>query len=194
MVYSYFCIYSKDNKKFPISSINITEKCEEEWPYTIAWYLCFWVFPGGSDGKETAYNVGDPGPIPESERSPGEGNGYPLQSSCLENSMDRGAWWATTHGVAKNRTWLTFSHFHFCFLRIAAHKVKQFGPICVDILCPFLSSFSSLLLPSFFPLFLPTLSASFIPFLSPSDFPFISFLSSLLLPTSPPLLSFHCFS
>ena len=108
--------------------------------------------------------------------------------------MDREARWATIHGVAKNRTWLPFSHFHFCFLRIAAHKVKQFGPICVDILCPFLSSFSSLLLPSFFPLFLPTLSASFIPFLFPSDFPFISLLSSLFLPTSPPLLSFHCFS
>ena len=48
-------------------------------------------FPGGSDGKASAYNVGDPGSIPGSERSPGEGNGNPFQYSCLENPMDRGA-------------------------------------------------------------------------------------------------------
>ena len=61
-------------------------------------------FPGGSDGKESACNAGDPGLIPESGRSPGEGNSYPLQYFCLENSMDRGAWWATVHGVAKSQT------------------------------------------------------------------------------------------
>ena len=49
-------------------------------------------FPGGSDGKASAYNPGDPGSIPGSGRSPGEGNGNPLQYSCLENPMDRGAW------------------------------------------------------------------------------------------------------
>ena len=49
-------------------------------------------FPGGSDGKASAYNAGDPGSIPGLGRSPGEGNGNPLQYSCLENSMDRGAW------------------------------------------------------------------------------------------------------
>ena len=48
--------------------------------------------PGGSDGKASAYNVGDLGLIPGSARSPGEGNGNPLQYSCLENSMDRGTW------------------------------------------------------------------------------------------------------
>ena len=58
-------------------------------------------FPGGSDGKESACNVGDVGSIPESERSPGKGNSYPLQYSCLENSMDRRAWQATVHGVAE---------------------------------------------------------------------------------------------
>ena len=51
-----------------------------------------WNFPGGSDGKASVYNVGDPGSIPGSGRSTGEGNGNPLQSYCLENSMDRGAW------------------------------------------------------------------------------------------------------
>ena len=60
--------------------------------------------PGGSDGKGSACNAGDPGSIPASGRSPGEGNGNPLQNSCLENPMDRGAWWATVHGVAKSRT------------------------------------------------------------------------------------------
>ena len=49
-------------------------------------------FPGGSDGKASAYNVGDPGSIPWSGRSPGEGNGNPLQYSCLENSVDGEAW------------------------------------------------------------------------------------------------------
>ena len=49
-------------------------------------------FPGSSDGKASAYNAGDPALIPGSGRSPGEGNGNPLQYSCLENSMDRGAW------------------------------------------------------------------------------------------------------
>ena len=55
----------------------------------------------GSDCKESACNVGDLGLIPGSERSPGEGNGNPLQYSCLENPMHRGAWWATVHGVTK---------------------------------------------------------------------------------------------
>ena len=64
-------------------------------------------FPGGSDGKVSAYNVGDPGSIPGSGRSPGEGNGNPLQYSCLENPMDRGAWLATVHGVAKSQTRLS---------------------------------------------------------------------------------------
>ena len=61
-------------------------------------------FPGGSDSKESACNAGDPGSIPGLGRSPGEGNGNPRQYSCLENFMDRGAWWATVHGVAKSQT------------------------------------------------------------------------------------------
>ena len=61
-------------------------------------------FRGGSDGKESACNVGDPGFIPGSGRLPGKGHGNPLQYSCLENSIDRGAWWAAIHGVAKSWT------------------------------------------------------------------------------------------
>ena len=58
---------------------------------------------GGSDDKASACNVGDLDSIPGLGRSPGEGNGNPLQYSCLENSMDGGAWWATVHGIAKSR-------------------------------------------------------------------------------------------
>ena len=64
-------------------------------------------FPGGSDDKASACNAGDPGSISGSGRSPAEGNGNPLQHSCLENSMDEGAWWATVHGVAKRQTRLS---------------------------------------------------------------------------------------
>ena len=64
-------------------------------------------FPGGSDGKESACNAGDLGLILGSGRSPGEGNGDPLQYSYMENSMDRGAKWATVHGVAKSWTQLS---------------------------------------------------------------------------------------
>ena len=74
-------------------------------------------FTGGASGKEsicqcrthlpmldTSANAKDVGSIPESERSPGKGNGNPLQYSCLRNPMDRGAWWATGHGIAKSLT------------------------------------------------------------------------------------------
>ena len=71
-----------------------------------------WSFPGGSDGKESACNAGDRGSIPGSERSPGEGNGYPLQYSCLEKSMNRslvgGSPWGCTESDMTE--WL---HFHF---------------------------------------------------------------------------------
>ena len=70
----------------------------------------------GSDGKESACNVGDPGSIPGSGRSPGEGSGNPLQYSCLENPMDGGAWQATVHEVAKSQTRL--SNFTFTFIYI----------------------------------------------------------------------------
>ena len=61
-------------------------------------------FPGGSDGKESAYNAGDLGSIPGLGRSPREGNGNPLQYACLKSPMDRLAWRATVHGVAKSQT------------------------------------------------------------------------------------------
>ena len=66
-----------------------------------------WGFLGSSVGKESACNAGDPDSIPGWGRSPGEGNGNPLQYSCLENPMDRGVWQATVRGVAKSWTCLS---------------------------------------------------------------------------------------
>ena len=63
-----------------------------------------WGLPGGSDSKGSACNAGDPGSVPGLGRSPGEGHDKPLQYSCLENPMDRAAWWATVHGVTKSQT------------------------------------------------------------------------------------------
>ena len=71
-------------------------------------------FPGGTDHKEFSCHTGDSDSIPGLGRSHEKGNSYPFQYSCLENSMDRGAWQATVHGVTKSWTWL--SHFHFTSL------------------------------------------------------------------------------
>ena len=65
-------------------------------------------FPGGSDGKESPGNAGDLGLIPGLGKSPGEGNGYPVLYSCMENSMDRGAWRVKVHGVIKSQTRLNY--------------------------------------------------------------------------------------
>ena len=74
--------------------------------HTLKYIICilviyYTVFPGDSDGKQSACSARDPGSIPGSGRSLGEGNGNPLQFSCLGNPMDRGASWATVHGVAR---------------------------------------------------------------------------------------------
>ena len=69
--------------------------------------ISHWILPGGSDSKESACNAGDLGLILGLGRIPAEGNGCPLQYSCLENPMDGGAWRATVRGVAKNQTQLS---------------------------------------------------------------------------------------
>ena len=69
--------------------------------------LFIWSFPGGSEGKASTCNAGDLNSIPGSGRSLGEGNGNPLQYSCLENPMDRGGWQAIVHGVTKSQTGLS---------------------------------------------------------------------------------------
>ena len=85
-----------------------SRRVRHDWAAVLSWSEdgCTLGFPGGSDGKESACSAGEPGSIPGLGRSSGEGNGNSLQYSCLENSMDREAWWATVHGVAKSQTWL----------------------------------------------------------------------------------------
>ena len=83
-------------------------------------------FPGGSDGKKSACNAGDPGSVPGWGRSPGGGNGTPLQY-CLENPVDRGTWEATVPGVTKHRARLSNYHFHF-FLLLGPPSPTQSHP------------------------------------------------------------------
>ena len=85
-------------------------------------------FPDGWDSKESARNAGDPGWIPGLGRSPGGGHGNPLQCSCLENSMDRRAWWAAVHGVAKNgHDWVTDTFTFHSLLFMAAFQIARGG-------------------------------------------------------------------
>ena len=87
-----------------------------------SWLKLYWGFPGSSVVRNLPANSGDEGDtgsILESERSPGGENGNPLQFSCLENPMNRGAWWVTVHGVTKSQTWLVTEHtcFKYCTQR-----------------------------------------------------------------------------
>ena len=112
---------------FPFSFSHRSILCLSIHPFVLflyLWmYLCFYIsppfnlcpvpgivlgFPGGSGGKESTCNAGDPGSIPRLGRSPGERNGYPIQYSCLENSMDRRAWQTTVYRIAKSQTPLTW--------------------------------------------------------------------------------------
>ena len=81
-----------------------------------------YIFSGGSDGKESVYNVGDQGSIPGLGRSPGEGNGNPLQYSGLENPMDGEAWQVTVHVVTKSQTRLRDFTYTFFFYRLYITK------------------------------------------------------------------------
>ena len=88
--------------------------------------------------KESACNTGGLGSILASERSPGEGNGYPLQYSALENSVDRGAWQATVQEVTKSWTWLSNFHFHFTILMLLSfHHLSHAGNPIQGRLCNF---------------------------------------------------------
>ena len=105
-------------------------------------FLCF---PGDSDGKETACNAGDLRSIPGSGRFPAGGNGNPLQCSCLENSMDRGAWQATVHRVTKS--WIrlrTNSFLPFCLPLPTFSSPKTMQPSFLDLLALFLCMYDDL--------------------------------------------------
>ena len=107
------CIFLSWNngKAFEINTIHYVHlKVHYDWKNILGsfyWNQHFMDFPGGSALKDLPSNEGDAGLIPGSGKFPGEGNGNPLQCSCLGNPMDRRAWQATVHGVAKSRTWLT---------------------------------------------------------------------------------------
>ena len=89
----------------------MSNTCNTQVIYLAYWHLTIESgFPGGSDGEESACSAGDPDSIPGSGKSPGEGNDNPLWYSCLENSMDGGAWWAVVCGVTKSGF-----HFHYRF-------------------------------------------------------------------------------
>ena len=105
------------------------------------------MFPGGSEGKASACNAGDPSSIPGLGSSPGEGNGNPLQYPCLENPMDGRTWWATVHGVAKSRTRLSeLTSLHFISLSSIQQSdsvmcVYVYVCVCVYICIIFLCCF-----------------------------------------------------
>ena len=107
-------------------------------------------FPCGSDGKESACNARDPGLISGSGRSPGEENDNLLQYSCLENSIDRGAWWATVHGVAKS--WIPLNNYTFTFMACHKTSIVNSGPRSIFLWCKILAlEYNRAMLKSKFP-------------------------------------------
>ena len=95
----------------PCYIIFVKNKCKCVFIYVYIYAPIYIGFPCGLDSKESTCNAGDLGLIPGLGRYPGEGNGNPLQYSCLENSMDRGAWWATVHGLQRvGHDWATNTH------------------------------------------------------------------------------------
>ena len=115
-------------------------------------------FPDGSEGKESACNVGDLSLIAGLGRSPGEENGNPVQYSCLENSMDGGIWQATVHGVTKRSDRTEQLHFHFLCARSLQSCLTLCDPWTVAHQAPLSMGFSrqeywsGLWLPSHFPI------------------------------------------
>ena len=104
------CVFNPLLSSSPLSSTKDGTPrwlCTKFYPFTKNQvFLRVWgrVSPGGSDNKEPAWDEGELGSIPGLGRCPGESHGYPFQYSCLENSMDRGAWWATIHSVSESQT------------------------------------------------------------------------------------------
>ena len=105
--WNYFsCCFSRTSKELTTCFMSIMpfSQCRHSSLALLRHWAEILGFSGGSDGKESTCNSGDPGLIPGSGRSPGEENGNPLQCSCLENPIDRGAWWAAVHGLEKSQT------------------------------------------------------------------------------------------
>ena len=116
-----------------------SQRAGHDWATSLSFFLSSFillkVFPGGLDGKESACNAAGAGLILGSGRSPGEGNGNLLQYSCLENSIDRGAWQATVHGTAEldMTEWLTHTHTYFLN---STDKAASTSPcVCAEQTC-----------------------------------------------------------
>ena len=118
---------NKQTKKtnFYIPFISISKPHINQWASLVAQKV-----------KNPACNAGDQGSIPGSGRSPGEGNGYPLQCSCLENSVDRGAWQAIVHGVTKSQTRLNDQHAHINPYKLPySDRITWLHPFCEESMC-----------------------------------------------------------
>ena len=105
--WNYFsCCFSRTSEELTICFMSIMPflQCRHSSLALLRHWAEIFGFSGGSDGKESTCNSGDPGLIPGSGRSPGEENGNPLHCSCLENPMDRGTWRVTVHGLKKSQT------------------------------------------------------------------------------------------
>ena len=141
--------------------VNDVHQLEEQWPVYSPFqlqlnvlYLNIWGFPGGSDSKEPACNAGDPGSIPGSGRSSGEGNGNPLQDSCLDNSPARGDWQATVHGGHKesDTTWVINTHkanVEKKNINIYWHRVVRVHGYLLLLFCTFLLTYRIMLFVTF---------------------------------------------
>ena len=121
--------------------VNPIKKTKHTFYSSLRWLLSFissHVSYGGSDSKVPAYSAGDLGSNRGSGRSPGERNGNPLRYSCLENPMDRGACWATVHGVVQSRTRLSDTDFHFTSQKPFHKSTRWMCPVAPeDSSCPF---------------------------------------------------------
>ena len=118
------------------------------WVSILAMVMCMFHLPGGAGGKENlpakAGDIRDMGLIPGSGRSPGKGNGNPVQYSCLENSMGRGAWWDVVHAMAKSWTWLCH-YLSLFFFRLKNIFNETRDSIKIMLICT-LKSLASLIL------------------------------------------------
>ena len=124
-------------KQPPYFQEKLVTICKTGWKVNIwnGFHICL----HSSVGKESACSTGDPGSIPGSRRSPGAGNGNPLQYSCLENPTDRGAWWSTINGVTKSQTWLnpfSTAWWHMGHKWVKLHK-NYIGIKCIKVIYNF---------------------------------------------------------
>ena len=186
-LYWFFCL---SWSLLPSLSFSLSESLFLFWFWSLSLSLCVYKhmgFPSGSDGKDSACKAGDPGSIPGLGRSPGERNGNPLQYSCLENSMDRGAWLQSMGSQRVRHDWATNTHTH-THLPLCDSSLSPTPPAPLSFTQPFKLQFLFLFLslPCLFLWFLLSFSLVPPPILSPylDTFLDLYFWLSLFLPLS----------